>query len=616
MKRRWWALLVVVLASTIASYLPAIDGEFVFDDIPTLLDPLVADPAGIAPSQWLLSPRPLTAATFALNGLAGVESRGWHLVNIALHLGVVVLAFLFARAILERAGLSRPEAPALVAASLFALHPVQTESVAYVTQRAEILAAGLFLGGFLLFLASDRAASLSRRRALLAGATVLHALGLGAKATVATLPAAWLLAAALLPTADEAEQPAWRRAWRRLPATLPAWALTAASAALQLRGTSDTLSAGFTVPGLAVPEYIATEIRVIPTYLRLLAWPSGQCVDWQFPASHGLLELAVLANASLLVAIAGTAVAGARSVRGRSGDGPAAVRLAGFGALFFLLTLAPSSSVIPLLDPLAEHRLYIPALGVFVAVAAVSAAMVRLLAPTRRMIVGVAVASLLLTGAAVATARRSAVWATALTLWSDAAQNAPGKARVQMSLGRAYHSVGLPEQALLHFRLGRDLRGDHTVAPELFLPHIVSALVSLDRFDEARAETDRALARTPRDSNLLAMKAQVEYNAGRDEECERAALGALAIQAHPKALKFLGLLRMRQGNVADAREVFRKLAGMNVIDPFVYLMLGDVEARLGDLRAACDAPAVAVSQPGNAQASVSAARARAAIRCR
>ncbi len=583
MKRRWWALLVVVLASTIASYLPAIDGEFVFDDIPTLLDPLVADPAGIAPSQWLLSPRPLTAATFALNGLAGVESRGWHLVNIALHLGVVVLAFLFARAILERAGLSRPEAPALVAASLFALHPVQTESVAYVTQRAEILAAGLFLGGFLLFLASDRAASLSRRRALLAGATVLHALGLGAKATVATLPAAWLLAAALLPTADEAEQPAWRRAWRRLPATLPAWALTAASAALQLRGTSDTLSAGFTVPGLAVPEYIATEIRVIPTYLRLLAWPSGQCVDWQFPASHGLLELAVLANASLLVAIAGTAVAGARSVRGRSGDGPAAVRLAGFGALFFLLTLAPSSSVIPLLDPLAEHRLYIPALGVFVAVAAVSAAM---------------------------------VWATALTLWSDAAQNAPGKARVQMSLGRAYHSVGLPEQALLHFRLGRDLRGDHTVAPELFLPHIVSALVSLDRFDEARAETDRALARTPRDSNLLAMKAQVEYNAGRDEECERAALGALAIQAHPKALKFLGLLRMRQGNVADAREVFRKLAGMNVIDPFVYLMLGDVEARLGDLRAACDAPAVAVSQPGNAQASVSAARARAAIRCR
>src|SRR6266508_218055 len=129
MARRWWVLLALVLVSTVLVYVPAIDGEFVFDDLTILIDPLVVNPLAAKPSQWLLAVRPVTSLTFALNQLAGgLDTRGWHLVNVAIHLGAVVLAFLFARAILARAGLSRPEGPALAAAALFALHPLQTES--------------------------------------------------------------------------------------------------------------------------------------------------------------------------------------------------------------------------------------------------------------------------------------------------------------------------------------------------------------------------------------------------------------------------------------------------------------------------------------------------------
>ncbi len=618
MARRWWVLLALVLVSTVLVYVPAIDGEFVFDDLTILIDPLVVNPLAAKPSQWLLAVRPVTSLTFALNQLAGgLDTRGWHLVNVAIHLGAVVLAFLFARAILARAGLSRPEGPALAAAALFALHPLQTESVAYIVQRAEPLASVLFLAGFLLFLARDRAAQPLRRHALLAGATAAHALGLGAKAIVATLPAAWLLSAALLPGPEELDVPAWRRVWRRVPATLPAWALTAAAAAHQIAGTANTASAGYAIPGLSVREYVATELRVIPTYLRLLAWPSGQCVDWPFPVSHSLLEPAVLASAALLTAIAGAAIAGAVLSRGQTGEGPAAVRAASFGALFFLLVLSPSSSVVPLLDPLAEHRVYLPSLGIFLAASAVGAAVIGRLAPAHRALVGAAVAAALLAGAGFATARRGEVWRSSLSLWSDAAEKAPGKARVQLALGHAYHSAGLPELALTHYRRGRELRGDRSVQPEIILPHIVSALLSLERFDEARAEMNDALARTPRDSTLLALQAQVEYNAGRDSECERAALAALAIEPlQSKALKFLGLLRMRQGNLAGAREAFRTAAGAYAIDPYVYLMLAQVETLLGDPRRACAAYAIAVGQPGNSQASFSAAQAWATLGCR
>src|SRR6266540_2266989 len=350
MARRWWVLLALVLVSTVLVYVPAIDGEFVFDDLTILIDPLVVNPLAAKPSQWLLAVRPVTSLTFALNQLAGgLDTRGWHLVNVAIHLGAVVLAFLFARAILARAGLSRPEGPALAAAALFAV----------------------------------------------------HALGLGAKAIVATLPAAWLLSAALLPGPEELDVPAWRRVWRRVPATLPAWALTAAAAAHQIAGTANTASAGYAIPGLSVREYVATELRVIPTYLRLLAWPSGQCVDWPFPVSHSLLEPAVLARAALLTAIAGAAIAGAVLSRGQTGEGPAAVRAASFGALFSLLVLSPSSSVVPLLEPLAEHRVYLPSLGIFLAASAVGAAVIGRLAPAHRALVGAAVAAALLAGAGI-----------------------------------------------------------------------------------------------------------------------------------------------------------------------------------------------------------------------
>jgi hypothetical protein len=139
---RWRTLggLGLILLATAAVYLPSMDGEFVLDDLNQVQDPLVISPLESGVGAWIGAPRPLLTATYALNyATVGVDTRSWHITNVLIHLAAVVLAWRVARRLLARAGLECPEGTALAVAALFALHPLQTESVAYVTQRAESL---------------------------------------------------------------------------------------------------------------------------------------------------------------------------------------------------------------------------------------------------------------------------------------------------------------------------------------------------------------------------------------------------------------------------------------------------------------------------------------------
>jgi tetratricopeptide (TPR) repeat protein len=616
--KRWWALLGGVLAAAFAAYLPCLDGAFLLDDVRTIRDPLVVDPFGQRLGAWLSSSRPVVTLTFAANHLAvGLDPRGWHLTNVAIHLAAAALAWRFARVTLTRAGLAAPEGPALAAAALFALHPLQTESVAYVTQRAESLASAVYLAALLLLLAGDVARTRGRRLAFLAAAAGLQAVGLGVKPIVATLPVAWLLHAAMLPPPGEEGTTGARRAARRLAAAAPLLALSVAAAVRDIGAASGALHAGFRVPGLPPTAYAATQLRVVPTYLRLLAWPVGQCADWPFPASRSFLEPAVLAGALFLGGLVLAAVFLVVRLRDVPGDPAAAARASAFGALFFLVALAPSSSLVPLLDPLAEHRVYLAALGPFLAVAAVGAALLRRLAPSRALLAGCALTLAAGAAAGLATARRAAVWTTPVAFWTDTAEKAPQKARVLQGLGDALLEANRTAEALEAFRRARVRASDHTVVMGAVLQSLVSTLTALGRTDEARAELDATLRRSPRDATALALLASVEFVSGRDAECERAANAALELDPrNVDALKYLGMSRLRVGDVLGAGDALRRAAATHVIDPMVHWQLGEAEERTGNLPAACAAYARGAAQPGNPSVAALAARAGARIGCR
>jgi len=151
----WRTALCILLLLGIGcgTYANTLRVPFLFDDKPHI----VANTALQPPRAWralLFTERPVVMLTLAANhAVGGLDVRGYHAVNIGLHIAGALLLFGFARHLIRthgfgaRAGARHADGLAFVAAALFLLHPIQTESVTYIVQRAEILAALAVLGG-------------------------------------------------------------------------------------------------------------------------------------------------------------------------------------------------------------------------------------------------------------------------------------------------------------------------------------------------------------------------------------------------------------------------------------------------------------------------------------
>jgi tetratricopeptide (TPR) repeat protein len=188
---------------------------------------------------------------------------------------------------------------------------------------------------------------------------------------------------------------------------------------------------------------------VVATYLRLLVWPAGQNLDYDFPLSHAVGEPAVLASLGLLLAVA--ALGASLIALGRR-TGRVEGLLAGGGIAWFFVTLSVESSVIPIRDVIFEHRAYLPGVG-----AALALATGLLLGVERLRLRGDpalhAALALALVAAPLgaATWRRNLVWQDDLTLWSDVVAKSPGKARPHQLLGEAHAQRGELDAAVRQY---------------------------------------------------------------------------------------------------------------------------------------------------------------------
>jgi Flp pilus assembly protein TadD len=560
---RW---LAVPLLLAVAAYWRVLGGELVFDDLPQLagnaaLRDLPAALRDFLPAL-LSGRRPVTVLTFALNhALTGLQPWALHATNVAIHLVVTALAFAFARAMLRLAGAAHPTGLAVAAAGAFALHPLQSQAVSYLVQRAEALAAGAYLGTLLLLLEAERRGPGRRGAAAYLGALATFLVGLGAKATLVTLPLAWLLAAFAVPTAAaRATLATWPR---RLLLLAPFAALVAAFAQRTVGRMEGATDAGFSVPGLAPLQYFLTQWQVLLTYLRLLVWPAGQSVDWAFPTARSLADPAVVMSGLALLALL-AAAASLLSFGRRWPDGDpdrAAARLAAFGVGWFFVVLSATSSVIPRQDVLVEHRLYLASLGVFLALAVGAE---RLLAhqdlPEPRR----AVAAALLTGAvwlglAAALHRRNAVWESGVALWGDAVAKAPHKARVRLGLGNALLARGDHEGAVAQYREALSwLKADAAVAEGPLQQNLGTALVRAGRPAEGLGPLRRATELMPGSVDAAVGLAVAALAAGDLDTAELEAARTLFLSPeHPLALRVLLLAdaerdrRAKQGPDGD-----------------------------------------------------------------
>jgi tetratricopeptide (TPR) repeat protein len=250
-------------------------------------------------------------------------------------------------------------------------------------------------------------------------------------------------------------------------------------------------------------EYLFTQFRVIMLYLRLLFVPVGQNVDHDVPVYHSLFDLPVLVSflALLTLLLLGVFLL---IVTRRNKDCPE-LGLAGFGIVWFFITLSVESSVIPLGELVAEYRLYLPSVGMMAAVVSLAAFAARRYSRARA--ISPVVARILLAVCVVvlsaATFQRNLVWASETSLWEDAASKSPARVRPHQNLALYYSMQGRFDDAQ------RELQTALLLEPGNFELHNNLGIVykKLGAHDRAVQEYQTVLRLSPGD-------AMAHYNLG------------------------------------------------------------------------------------------------------
>ena len=441
---RWRIALAAALiaGAILAAYHNSFHGALVFDDEPAILQNRTIWSLWPAwrvfwpPPNETVTGRPLANFTLAVNrAISGTDVWSYHALNLLIHvLAALTLFGLVRRTFLQpvlrgRFG-ARALPLALVAALLWALHPLQVEAVTYVIQRVESMMALFFL---LTFYGLVRAVDSPRPRRWQAAAVAACLLGAATKEVTAVAPVLLLFYDRTFVSGT------FREAWRRrrgfyLLLASATWLLLAglvASAGWNRNGTS-----GFDV-GISPAAYWLTQFEAVCRYLWLSVWPHPLIFEY-----GTFWEKSAAVVVPYAIVVAGLAAATLWALARRP--------VLGFLGGWFYAILAPTSVIPGRIQMIVEHRMYLP-------LAAVVLLFVTTLdrwAGRRGLMAGLALAGAL----GVLAERRNADYRSAIGLWEDTVAKRPDNARAFNCLGAAQSQAGLYPEAIRSYQTALRLR--------------------------------------------------------------------------------------------------------------------------------------------------------------
>jgi protein O-mannosyl-transferase len=564
----------IIFVATLAMYAPALHGGFLWDD-----DVYISQNAALHDLDGLkriwvdtsTTPQyyPLTFTTYWLEyRLWGLDTFGYHVVNVLLHATSAILVW----RILLLLGVPG----AWLAGAIFALHPIQVESVAWMTERKNTLSGVFYLLSAMIYLryAMDSAARAARRLLLPLLSVALVVCALLSKSVTASLPVALLIV--LWWKKGRLERRHWLPLGLMLAAGAAKGVLTAILEVKQVGAHGAEWSMG-------IPEHLVLAGRIFWFYLGKLAWPASLSFSyerWTVDASSWLWW----AFPAATIALVGVTWAWRR----RMGRGPLAA------VLFYGVTLSPALgflNVYPMrYSYVADHFAYLAILGPVVVFAALAASVTAgwSFTPLARVarvapVVARCGAALLLAVLAVLSWRQAHAYRDFETVWRDAIAESPRSWLAHFDLGKLLLDTGRTDQGLEHLRRTIELKPDNVDAYN----DIGSELLRQGRTAEALSFYEKALRYEP-DS------AMTRYNLG-------AALGAAgdlprAEVALRDAIRFsgqivkryrvgisplpwmayqsLGALLLNEGREDEARDAFQHAVEANPAAAESWVALG------------------------------------------
>ena len=492
--------------------------------------------------------RPIAYLTFHLNYLlGGVSPMGFRFTNILIHIANAILILEILQSIIMHrigaAGIKLKIAIPFLTALLFLVHPLQTQSVTYITQRFTSLAALFYLLGMLLYLKSRTSTDSHCRKWCYAGSIVAMVIGLLTKESVITLPVTLIMLDTILlriPLRKALKNIMPHGAFICLvPIQVIRIAQEMSEAGHLLNSATDIVGGIYTRS-----EYAITQIRVVVSYLRLLIAPWGQNFDPDYPLYDSLLEPEIVVSMLIFCMFiwAGISLL-RRQERSVSTD------LIAFSIFWFPVAISVSSSFIPLSDLMFEHRSYLPSIAFFTGCIAY---INQLLSSNGSQYRRVAICSLLLFSfvMGIATLKRNTVYSSRISLWRDTIMKSPDKARPYLAMGNALIDKKRYDEGVQYLDKSLDLD------PEYFEPYLALGSVylqmgipqkAIDLYEEyldvyaprkqilmnlalAYSETGRclesihylkmALHLDSNNAGMLGMLSELEYKTGKYDEAK------------------------------------------------------------------------------------------------
>ncbi len=531
----------LVIAATVAVYTNSFDGAFVFDEKRDIIHNASIHHLW-PPWEVLSGRRPVVDLTLAFNfALGGVKVEGYHAVNLAVHvIAALTLYGIIRRTLLRKRFRDRfgraSSHLALTVAVIWAVHPLQTQSVTYVIQRAESLM-GLFY--LLTLYCVIRGADSSRHIKWYAAAIVFCALGMGSKAVMVTAPVMVLLYDRVFLSESSVET--FRRRWGLYLCLAATWCVLWVCGLAQgvLSTSRKVATVGFSFKDITPPEYALTQFGVLVKYLNLSFWPYPLCLDYAWPVARtvGVVVVPAIIIVALFVAVVWALIRG---------------RWWGFVGAWFFVILAPTSSFIPIKDTFFEHRMYLPLAAVVASAVFGSNVALRLLIErleSSRLRSKYITAGLVLLAVALlgyGTVRRNGDYRTAVSMWRDIAVRRPESERAHVNLGTVLLADRRIDEAVIAYRRAVLLSPDDARAR----CNLGVALTKQDRLDEAMDTFRQALKIEPR-------MADAHYN--------------------------LGLALIKEGSLQEAARSFREAVRLTPRDADAHYDLGRVLVGLGRL---------------------------------